>query len=171
MHFHEVYDELNGYSRSKEASLFAKLGMVFDAVGSTEIDVATAMRGWYNNVLTETQRLHAFVGDEGRLLQAVRQEASVAENMLHTLPSGMGLGAYTEWEADATEDLFILKIKLAKQTIETWTPPTGKEPPEKDLDARASRAEKEIRNLFDELKIPQTVKKAILEKLLKELAP
>lgn len=169
--FHEVYDELNGYSRSKEASLLAKIGTVFNADGSTEIDIATAMRGWYNAVLSETQRLHAFVGDEGRLLQAVRQEASVTENMLHKLPSEMGLGAYTEWEADATEDLFILKIRLAKQNIETWTPPTREEPPEKDLNARASRAEKEIRNLFDELKIPQPVKKAILEKLLKELAP
>ena len=170
-HFQEVYDELNGYSRSKEASLLVKLGTIFDASGSTESDIATAMKGWYNNVLNESQRLHAFGGDEVRLLQAVRQEASVAENMLHTLPSGMGLGPYTDWASGDTEDLFVLRIKLAKQNIETWAPPTGKESTEGDLDVRASRAEKGIRNLFDELKIPQPVRKEILEKLLKELAP
>ena len=169
--FKEVCEELNGYVRSKEASLLAELGTVFNASGSTEVDVAEALRGWYNKMLTETQRLHSFGGDEGCLLQAVRQEGSIVESMLRTLPSGVGLGPYTEWESDDTKDLFILRIKLAKQNIEAWVPPTGKETPEGDLEMRTSRAERQIRSLFDELGIPPPARKEILERLLKELTP
>ncbi len=169
--FQEVYDELNGYARSQEASLLAELGTVFNASGSTEVDVAEALRGWYNKMLTEAQCLHSFGGDEGRLLQAVRQEGPIVESMLRTLPSGAGLGPYTEWESDDTKDLFILKITLAKQNIERWSPKNGEETVEGNLEVRTSRAEKQIRNLFNELGIPPPARKEILERLLKELAP
>ncbi|MBA7701182.1 hypothetical protein ES703_109915 [subsurface metagenome] len=169
--FQEVCDELNGYARSQEAFLLAELGTVFNASGSTEVDVAEALRGWYNKMLTEAQRLHSFGGDEGRLLQAVRQEGSIVESMLRTLPSGAGLGPYTEWESDDTKDLFILKITLAKQNIERWAPKNGEETVEGNLEVRTSRAEKQIRSLFNELGIPPPARKEILERLLKELAP
>lgn len=169
--FQRTYDELNGYVRSRAAALFGELAKVFNARGSTEAEVGEAARQWYNEILSEFQRIHNFVENERHLLEAVCQEGPISESLLCTLPYKMGLGPYTDWDSESSKDLFIARLELAKKNVEIWQPdyPGGQPQPQEELQARASSASKRILALFDELGIPPSTRREILERLLKEL--
>lgn len=163
-----IFGELNSHAQAKETKLLAEVGALFEAQGNTQSEVAEAVKAWYNLGLTEAQRMHPFSGDEGHILRAAREEAPIVQRMLYTLPENMGLKSFTQWEAD-NSDLFLAKLKLAKQGIESWkptkpSPGLGGEDAQKVLHARA-----QIQAIFKELKIPKSAQIQVLSNLLEEL--
>jgi hypothetical protein len=167
--FATCFEELANYAQSQELLLVSRLADVFEAEGKTQSDLATAASKWYNETLTEPQRVHVFTGDEGYLKQAVEQDAPVVDRFLVGLPARMGLGAYTDWGDRASFDLFIAKVELAKGAIEQWTPA---EPPVRpdDLRTRIAKAVAQVKHVFRTLRIPLENQREILAQLLKEIS-
>ena len=163
----DVIVELNGYAQAKETGLLAEIGAVFGASGDTPNEVAAALRNWYKS-LTEAQHMHPFAGDEGSLVRSVREEAPLIQRMLEMLPRAMGLGAFKEWTAD-NSDVFLAKLKLAKQSIESWTPGVKPPTPEGAKAQKVLRAQRQIQAIFEELKLSKDEQIQILSSLLEEL--
>jgi len=168
--FTTCFEELANYAQSQELLLVSRLADVFEAEGKTQSDLAMAVGKWYNETLTEPQRVHVFVGDEGHLKQAVEQDAPIVDRFLIGLPAKMGLGAYTEWGDSASFELFITKAELAKRAIEQWTPSEPLPTLITDLPARIARAMAEVKRIFQTLRIPLENQREILTQLLKEIA-
>jgi len=168
--FATCFEELANYAQSQELLLISRLAGIFEAEGKTQRDLAMAVSKWYNETLTEPQRVHVFTGYEGYLKQAVEQDAPVVDRFLVNLPAKMGLGAYTDWGDKASFELFITKVELAKWAIEQWTPPEPTRTPIADLPARIVRAMAEVKRIFQTLSIPLENQREILAELLKEIA-
>jgi hypothetical protein len=168
--FAACFEELANYAQSQELLLVSQLADVFEAEGKTQSDLAMAVSKWYNETLTEPQRVHVFTGDEGYVKQAVEQDAPIVDRFLVNLPAKIGLGAYTDWGDRASFELFITKVELAKRAIEQWTPPSEPLPPLDNLSARIAKAVGEVKRIFQTLSIPLENQREILAQLLKEIA-
>ncbi|MCL0034304.1 hypothetical protein M1N21_00025 [Dehalococcoidia bacterium] len=163
----DVVAELNGYAQAKGSKLLAEIGAIFGAEGDTQEEVAEAVKNWYK-ALNEAQRMHSFGGDEGHIIRAAREEAPVVQRMLNMLPQNMGLKSFPEWEAD-NSDLFLAKLKLAKQGIESWTPRAKPGGPESEDAQKTLRARTQIMAILKELNLPKSVQIEVLSSLLEEL--
>jgi len=161
---------LINFAQSQELLLVSRLAEIFKAEGKLPRDVSIAIGKWYNETLTELQRLHAFSGDEGHLKRAVEDDGSIVDRFLLRLPTRMGLGPYTDWEDAKSSQLLIAKVELAKQGIERWQPEPRPTPGPDDLEERMARALVHIKGLFQSLEIPPEKQKEILTRLLKEIS-
>lgn len=162
-----VLSELNSHAQAKESKLLAEVGAIFGAKGNTQSEAAEAIKAWYNFQLTEAQRMHPFSGDERFLLRAAREEGAILQRMLYTLAENMGLKSFREWETDNSE-LFLAKLKLAKQSIEGWDP--TKPPPGPDGDEGGKvLARAQIQAIFKKLGIPKSAQIEVLSSLLEEI--
>jgi len=163
----DVVTELNGYAQAKGSKLLAEIGAIFGAEDDTQEEVAEAIKNWYK-ALNEAQRMHSFGGDEGHLIRAVREEAPLIQRMLNILTQNMGLKSFLEWEAD-NSDIFLAKLKLAKQSIESWTPKTKPVGPESEDAQKILRARTQILAILKELNLPSSIQIEVLSSLLEEL--
>jgi len=163
----DVVTELNGYAQAKGNILLAEIGALFGTEGDTQEEIAEAIKNWYKT-LNEAQRMHSFGGDEGHLIRAVREEAPLIQRMLNILPQNMGLKSFQEWESD-NSDMFLAKLKLAKQSIESWTPKTKPIGPESEEAQKILRARTQILAIFKELNLPSSIQIEVLSSLLEEL--
>ena len=163
----DVVTELNGYTQAKGTKLLAEIGAIFGAEDDTQEEVAEAIKNWYK-ALNEAQRMHTFGGDEGHLIQAAREEASIVQRMLNMLPQDMGLKSFYEWEAD-NSDIFLAKLKLAKQGIESWIPKAKPVGPDNEDAQKILRARTQILAILKELNLPRSVQREVLSNLLQEL--
>lgn len=168
--FTACYEELANFAQSQGLLLLSRLADMFEAKGKLLDDVSIAVGKWYNETLTELQRLHAFPGDEGCLKRAVEEDGSIVERFLVHLPVGMGLGPYTDWEDARNLEDFVARVEVAKQNIEQWLQGKTVDRPGGDLGERMARALAQIRSVFQRLNIPSEKQKEILARLLEEIS-
>jgi len=171
--FITCFEELDNCANSQELLLLSGLAEVFEADGKLQSDVSKAISKWYNETLTELQRLHSFSGDVGHLKRAVEDDGTIVDRFLVDLPARMGMSAYLDWVDPQSFELFTTKVKLAKKTIEDWIapPPSGVT---SSLEERVATALAHIklllRDVFQELDIPVEKQREILHELLEEIA-
>lgn len=170
--FMPCFEELNNYANSQELLLLSRLAEVFEADGRLQGDVSKAIGKWYNETLTEPQRLHTFSGDGGHLKRVAEKDGSIVDRFLMDLPALMGMGAYTDWVAPQSFELFTAKVKLAKTAVEDWiAPPPGGAASSLEERTAAALAQMRvlIRDIFEELNIPLEKQREILRELLEEI--
>lgn len=171
--FERCYVELMNYAETQARILIQKLVTRFEAEGSTRDDLAIATRSWYNSVLSESQRLHTFVGDAGHLKRAIEAEGPIDQRMLEDLPDAMELGAYTSWTETTTSDLFLAKVGLAKNEIEAWQPqphpPGGDNGDGVAPPSPVEMAKVRIKAVLTNLELSDDLQKQVLKELLDEL--
>jgi hypothetical protein len=171
--FEKCYVELVNYAGTQARILISELVTSFEAEGSTREDLALAIRNWYNSRLSESQRLHTFGGDAGHLKRVVEAEGTIDKRMLKDLPEAMGLGTYTSWTETTISDLFLTKVKLAKNKIESWQPQVSHEGREGYSGSIApdpvEMAKVHVRDLLTRLGLSDDLQRQVLMELLGEL--
>jgi len=88
--------ELQGYAGKIAEKTLAQLRNIFGAIGSTDPDLANAVKDWFNSLLEETRQF-PHVGDAAALRQVAQSEDPVRERFLNQLPKRFGIGSYLEW--------------------------------------------------------------------------
>lgn len=88
--------ELQGYAGKIAEETLAELRNIFGATGSTDPDLANAVKDWFNALLDETRQF-PHVGDAAALKQVAQSEDPVRERFLSQLPQRFGIGSYLEW--------------------------------------------------------------------------
>lgn len=163
----QVYEELENHIQGRQLVAIEKLCDVFGTSGRTQQDLDEAMRGWYAK-LADYQRLHHFSGDAGQLITAINGSGNIVERYLISLPTAMSLPPYSEWLDMTNNEVFALRVMVAKQQIENWTPATmPTEPPSSEI-PHSEIVKSQIRTLLANSGFAQDAQMQILNDLLKE---
>lgn len=128
--FGTVVSELQGFCEIIAQKTLAELRRVFKAAGSTDPDLADAIRRWFN-ALPEESRLYPHTGDVQVLKEQAQSDAPVRERFLVKLPEGFGLGRFGDWsDPNGILARYIRKVTETKRFLEEFR--VGPPPPPPD---------------------------------------
>ena len=105
----------------------AGLKEIFAAETPTDLDIADAIRKWYNDDLDQYQKdpfAEYHNNDSKPLIKKISGISDQSEFIFKTLPELFGLEWFVRWRSDKTTD-FLNKIKAGKKTIEENSTPIG----------------------------------------------
>lgn len=112
--------ELQGYAGRIAEKVFAELRNIFSATGSTEPDLANAVKDWFNGLLEETRQF-PHMGDAAALKQVAQSEDPLRERFLNQLPQRFGIGSYLDWsDSDKALVTYIDKVLAAKTFLDNF---------------------------------------------------
>jgi len=164
--FAGVMAELQGFSETFAQRILRELRRIFDATGSTDPDLADAVRQWFNGLSGDCQ-IYPHTGDAQVLKEQAQSDAPVRERFLVKLPEGLGLDRFTDWsDPNGTLTRYVGKVTETKRFLEEFR--VGPAAPPRDwkkllrerlaamideFSYKASRTEiiEELRNVLEEL--------------------
>ncbi|MFC1714412.1 hypothetical protein ACFL6S_12150 [Candidatus Poribacteria bacterium] len=165
----QIRDGLEGRAQAVENGLIERLSLLFKSTGKTHPELDNALKAWYNDTLTDIQRLHNFSRDEAQLMKAAKTEGDVIKRVCRQLPDDMGIGDYLDWEDDKTTE-FVLRVKVAKLVIQDYN-----ESLEVQISSQGQSntpieaAMRRVRDLFVDLNLTASEREQVLWTLLEEL--
>jgi len=157
--------EVENFLQFLEQNIIAQVGILFDAFGSTPLEVSQCMEQWYQG-LAEMTREHRFPGDAEALMNVAKARGPLNHRLLIQMPTRMGMGALYDWEEDRSEP-FLDRIRVAKEEIDAFE--VDSMVPE-DPEARKEQASREIINRLKVYAFTPADKERLLVDLLETVA-